>query len=175
MKIISKDKAKELGELYYFTGQPCKHGHIAVRKVCNSACYECHRERQKKYWKANPGKYLKKSREWAEKNRDKNNAYKAKYRKNNPEKIYALTRLKQAEKLQRTPAWLTGDDIWMMREIYELAALRTKLTGVKWEVDHIIPLRGKLVSGLHVPSNLQVITQAENRRKHRTWDPDNGE
>jgi hypothetical protein len=43
MKIISKSEAKELGLKRYFTGKPCKHGHIAERKVSKSTCVECSR------------------------------------------------------------------------------------------------------------------------------------
>jgi len=46
-----------------------------------------------------------------------------------------------------------------------LAALRTKLFGFSWHVDHVLPLQGKKVSGLHVPSNLQVIPWADNVSK----------
>ena len=53
----------------------------------------------------------------------------------------------------------------MIRETYELSVLRSKITGIKWEVDHIIPLQGKIVSGLHVPTNLRVIPASENRAK----------
>jgi len=74
-------------------------------------------------------------------------------------------RLRQARKAQRTPGWLTEDDYWMIKEAYLLAALRTKMFGFQWHVDHIIPLCGRNVSGLHVPSNLQVIPGAENMRK----------
>jgi hypothetical protein len=68
-------------------------------------------------------------------------------------------------KAKRTPKWLNSDDIWMMEEAYTLAALRTKIFNFAWEVDHTIPLRGKLASGLHVPHNLQVIPKVDNRNK----------
>jgi len=66
---------------------------------------------------------------------------------------------------KRTPAWLTEDDCWMMRQAYELCAMRSDITGIKHHVDHIIPLRGKIVSGLHVPFNLQVVPAAFNLKK----------
>jgi len=74
-----------------------------------------------------------------------------------------------AEKISRCPIWLTGNDFLQMRGIYVLAQIRTKNTGVKWVVDHIIPFRGKIVSGLHVPDNLQVITATENFTKNNFY------
>jgi 5-methylcytosine-specific restriction endonuclease McrA len=47
----------------------------------------------------------------------------------------------------------------------------TKETGINYEVDHIIPLQGKLASGLHVYNNLQIITQSENRSKNNKYTP----
>jgi hypothetical protein len=71
----------------------------------------------------------------------------------------------RSNKDKRTPKWLTEEDIWMISEAYELASIRTKLFGFVWEVDHIVPLRGKLVSGLHVPHNLQIIPKVDNVKK----------
>lgn len=78
---------------------------------------------------------------------------------------------RRASLLQRTPKWLTDDDHWIMEQAYELATLRTKMFGFSWHVDHIIPLRGKYASGLHVPTNLQVIPYIENLRKHSRFIP----
>ena len=66
---------------------------------------------------------------------------------------------------KRTPCWLQEDDFWLMEQAYELANLRTRLFGFRWDVDHIVPLHGKLVSGLHVPHNLQVLPAKSNRDK----------
>jgi hypothetical protein len=87
------------------------------------------------------------------------------YAKNSLHIILANNKKAKTAKLKRTPKWLSKDDIWMMQEAYELAAKRSKLFGFTWEVDHIIPLQGRNVSGLHVPLNLQVIPRVVNRVK----------
>ena len=66
-------------------------------------------------------------------------------------------------KLRRaSPSWI---DLAALRSHYKRARALTLATGVQHEVDHIVPLGGKLVSGLHVPWNLQVVTRAVNRSK----------
>src|SRR5512137_1565522 len=87
------------------------------------------------------------------------------YKRNNPSKNLAYLAKRRCAQLKRTPAWLTETDRWMIEQAYELSALRTKLFGFSWHVDHVIPLQGKYVSGLHVPTNLQVIPATENLRK----------
>lgn len=77
---------------------------------------------------------------------------------------------RRAVKLQRTPAWLTDIDKERIQNEYKLAALQTKLTGEPWHVDHIIPLQGELVSGLHVPSNLRAIRGKENLSKSNNFE-----
>jgi len=69
----------------------------------------------------------------------------------------------------RTPKWLTKSDKIEIRWAYQIAKERTRDTGIQWHVDHIIPLKGKIVSGLHVPSNLQIITAKENFKKRNKF------
>ena len=92
------------------------------------------------------------------------------YKKANPHKNALKEAKRRSAKLQRTPNWITEDDRWMIAQAYELASLRTKLFGFQWEVDHIIPLQGKLASGLHVPTNLQVVPFTINRQKHNRYE-----
>jgi hypothetical protein len=81
---------------------------------------------------------------------------------------YAATR--RAIKLQRTPHWLTEIDKERIQNEYKLAALQSKITGEPWHVDHIIPLQGEFVSGLHVPSNLKAIRGKDNMSKHNKFE-----
>jgi transcriptional regulator with XRE-family HTH domain len=72
----------------------------------------------------------------------------------------AATRAKyNAAKLQRTPQWLTDIDIIEIKEYYRAASL------IGAHVDHIVPLQGKNISGLHVPWNLQLLHPRLNIRK----------
>lgn len=79
--------------------------------------------------------------------------------------VNAFTAKRKADLLQRTPGWLSADDLWLLQEAYTLARVRTDLFGFQWHVDHVLPLRGKKVSGLHVPNNIRVIPAADNLRK----------
>lgn len=80
----------------------------------------------------------------------------------NPAKVAANVRGRQARLLSATPAWANKAAI---DAIYQLARDATELTGVEHEVDHIVPLKGRNVCGLHVENNLQVLTKADNRKK----------
>lgn len=102
---------------------------------------------------------------WREANKEKMQLARRAWREANRHKDRAYVRKRQAAKLLRTPSWLSEDDYWMMEEAYEIAVKRTKLFGFQWDVDHIYPLQGKTVSGLHVPLNLQVIPGVINSSK----------
>jgi len=70
--------------------------------------------------------------------------------------------IRRAAKIQRTPKWLTEQELELIAGFYAESKLREKETGIKFNVDHIVPLQGKTVCGLHVPWNLQVITAYDN-------------
>ncbi len=76
--------------------------------------------------------------------------------------INALVAKRNAAKRNATPSWV---DMERVREFYERAAFLTQATGVRHEVDHIYPLQGELVCGLHCEANLQILTKSENIRK----------
>lgn len=67
---------------------------------------------------------------------------------------------------QRTPKWVDIKDIKL---VYKKARQITRETGVQHHVDHIVPLRGRFVSGLHTPDNLQIISAIENMKKSSGW------
>lgn len=88
------------------------------------------------------------------------------YRKANPHKVTKYLANRRARIIQATPSWANQ---FFIEEAYHLAQLREAVVGGKWEVDHVIPLRGKNVCGLHVETNLAVITQTQNRSKHNSF------
>jgi hypothetical protein len=108
---------------------------------------------------------------WAAKARARVKAATQAWKLVNKHRVNALYKKRCADKLRRTPKWLAEEDFWLMGQAYELAQLRNKVTGIQWHVDHIIPLRGANVSGLHVPLNLQVIPAIENISKGAKWAP----
>lgn len=103
---------------------------------------------------------LKNTIEWRTKHKEKNQTWKL----NNIGKVRADTAKRRLSKMQRTPPWL---DVVQNAEIeftYEYCAVLRSI-GLNYHVDHIVPLQGKFVSGLHVPWNLQVIPAEENIQK----------
>lgn len=108
------------------------------------------------------------SLEWSRANPEKKAAASADWAQRNKPKRVAYERNREASKLQRTPAW--ADMGWILHA-YEVAADMTAKVGEPYHVDHEIPLQGKLVSGLHVYENLQVIPGVENIRKHNSFNP----
>jgi hypothetical protein len=140
-----------------------------TRAAANKAWWAAHAEdlptARRDYRAANKDAISTRDREYYAANKERIAARRKAYRAENAAAIAAYNRARQAAKVQRTPNWLSADDHWLMAQAYELAALRTKLFGFPWHVDHILPLHGRRVSGLHVPTNLQVIPGTDNCKK----------
>lgn len=132
-----------------------------------SACKPCVATYMGLYYSNNKEKVMGRVIEWVERNRERHNKKCSRWVKRNRGKVNARTARRYASKTQATPKWVSQNPemLWMINEVYDLAKLRTDTTGKKWEVDHIIPIRGKDVCGLHTPFNLQVVLQSENRKK----------
>ena len=181
----TRKEAMHFGATHYFTGQPCKHGHIAPRKVKGS-CVECLRvewqqaaDKRAEYFKQyNKREDVKDSKhEWYQKNRDKVIAaaqtrpaeqlreYRNAWKENNKVQVRADTKARRRKHRQATPKWLTRAQKSQIRQLYQIAITMSQTTGEQYVVDHIVPLRSDEVCGLHVPWNLRVITQEENLRK----------
>ena len=177
----TRAEAKALGAKYYFTGEPCKHGHIAPRKT-KGVCTECMRlewEESNEKRKSKPKSEASKAaaKRYYARNRDaviaraaarpshETRVYKDRYNQRNPEYRKAQTSLRKRRHREATPPWVTAEQKREMRELYLIAQRMTKTTGERYVVDHIVPLISDEVCGLHVPWNLRVITQEENLKK----------
>ena len=154
--------AKELPR--YFTGKSCSKGHISERYTSNKTCCDCGNTTANKAKSKNPDKYYESNRIWRQNNPDKSAEYTQRYTSKNKGKRNLWTANYRNVKVSRMPSWLNNGHIAEIESIYEYcSALRQ--TGLDYHVDHIVPLRGETVSGLHVPWNLQVIPGSENMSK----------
>jgi len=134
----------------------------------------------KQYRKDNPEKIKALAKEWAKDNPEKikeyakkatkawherNPEYLKEHYKANKERYVAARARRRAAQDSATPSWLTAIDKAMIQEMYDVSEARYIQTGIKHHVDHIVPINGKGVAGMHVPWNLQVITAHENLSK----------
>lgn len=156
-----KDKSKSLGVDGY-----CKLCRIKYVRRYQETHTESTKEHKRNWHKKNPTyceQYRKANpeyfRQWNDNNKDKLSVYYKTWRDKNPEKVKAQNAKYRAHKGKGTPKWLSLEHRRQILEIY-------KNCPSDKEVDHIIPLRGQNVSGLHVPWNLQYLAPIQNRRKN---------
>ena len=121
------------------------------------------------YRKENLEKLRAYHKQWREANKEKLKAYHSAHVKANLDQYAERNRRREARKVNATPKWANR---FFISEAYALAKLRTKMLGVVHHVDHIVPLKNKLVCGLHVEANLQVIPSLENCVKNNRYWPD---
>ncbi len=132
-------------------------------------CIPCCKTYSKNHYQENKQDYIEKAKSWQSENKDKRKQILSKHKRENRAKHTADTAKYRADKDKRTPNWLTEFDHIHIKALYQLAAMRTRESGFPWHVDHVIPLRGKNVSGLHTPSNMRVIPGEENVRKNNVY------
>jgi hypothetical protein len=197
----TREEALENNEKFFFTGVPCKYGHVSYRYCANGRCSECARIRTKTIKDKYPANLL-----WISKNEGKNpesiskkryfgidcekcglnerflvnnicvhcarnnmkplskeaNERKKKLKRlwdiKNSKKIAAYNAAQNKRKKTASPKWLSKSDKNKMMEFYI-----NRPEG--YECDHIIPLFGKTVCGLHVYWNMQYLKTVENNRK----------
>jgi hypothetical protein len=170
-----KHAAKLRGDKHYFTGIPCKRGHIALRFTKCGSCMECKVEANAKKSKNLTEEQIKKRNEYQRLYASKwlsehpeayisRQIYKKTWVKNNPEKVLANKAKRRSSEIKRTPSWLNAGHWFEIESIYAYCA-SLRYIGLDYHVDHIVPLQGKNVSGLHMPWNLQIIHATENFQK----------
>lgn len=142
-----------------------------------SSCKDCNNERRRNSYAENPDPTLARNKVYADSHKKEIAEYLAKYGKDNreslrgyhrdwsqewrdksPGKAAAKTQFYNASKLQQSPKWLTKEQLAEIGKIYANCPKG-------YHVDHILPLRGKDVRGLHVPWNLQYLRASENKSK----------
>lgn len=185
--LFNKNRSKRDG-----IADSCRECMKAYLKKYHAANLEAHAERMREHYQANKEAYKARSRKWErdnierkrelraryrernqekirvfsqvdwQKHNEKRLAKKKVYRTENPEKGMAHVRKRQARKLSAMPEWADRKKI---EAFYKLASDLSRSTGVMHHVDHIYPLQGSKVCGLHNEFNLQVITAAENHAK----------
>ena len=161
----SRKEALETGSKLY-TGAPCKKCGSRVRYTSTSNCQQCAQARGREYAKTyrteNPQKSKAAYDNWKSKYPDRYRKSKEKYRKANKAAVNAACAKRKAHIKERTPDWMRPDKIL---QIYKMAQLASAATGVEHHVDHVVPLRGETVSGLHVENNLEIVPYWENLEK----------
>lgn len=109
------------------------------------------------------------TRKWSSENRDRKYQIDLEFKKKNRALVTSYKAKYRAARRMATPPWLSEEQNQQIRAVYEEARRLSLETGIPHEVDHIVPLAGRIVSGLHVPWNLRAIPKVENNRRPRIY------
>lgn len=178
----TRKEAQILGVPHYFTGKPCKHGHVALR-LLKGTCVECRKmewaesnERRKEYFKTSPTvkaikrRYYERNKEAvkaraAARPREERRRHGKTHKAANLDYYRALTNARRRRHRQATPKWVTATERHQIRCLYAQARELSTALGTPYEVDHILPLNSDVVCGLHVLINLRIVPKEDNLKK----------
>lgn len=147
-KVCTKcKKDKPLGDYYKNRSQ---------KSNLNPSCKDCQNKANKKSLSLGDAKQRK---------NEYDRAYMKSYNRENRATRTSQENFRRARKLEATPPWLTGSQKAHINRTYKLAQMMQEVTGDTYHVDHIVPLQGKNVCGLHVPWNLQALRADLNLKK----------
>lgn len=150
---ISRAEAKARGLRHFLPEEPCRKGHTSKRRTSDAGCLECHAEYMRGWLAKSPiarEQAVRRATLWQKENTLK--------RRRNSTRSRAGLR-------GATPPWLTEEQRREIADFYWLAQDCSIVSGGKYHVDHIVPIAGENVCGLHVPWNLQVLPGHINRSK----------
>lgn len=153
------------GATTYETGMPCVRGHFGERRI-SGQCVACKRIAAKEKYDIDSRRQLAASANWRSRNRDRHLEMVRQWEKNNRDKKNEHRARRRSIEKKAYPLWA---DRKAIADIYREA----RASGLV--VDHVIPLSGKLVCGLHVHTNLQLLTAHENKKKHNRMPNGSGE
>jgi hypothetical protein len=169
MKTCSKcDEVKPLSDFYITRGKHiswCKCCSSKIAKALNQKFNEQRTAKKREHYHQNIETIKEQKRINYSANKEKILAKNRKWANNNTHLLVARNIARRKKLQQHTLPCLTPMDLLCMKSIYQVAAMRNRESDHKWEVDHIIPIAGDSVCGLHVPWNLRVVTMQENRSK----------
>ena len=129
-----------------------------------SAVRKAHRSREDVRAEATATK-----RKWRAANPERHRKAQLDFYANNKEIVCIYAAKRRARKKKAMPSWLTEDQIQQIKEVYAEAKRLEEKTGIPHHVDHIVPLVGRIVCGLHVPWNLRAIPKADNLSRPRIY------
>ncbi len=140
----------------------CKKCGTATQRYADGKCKPCAHRKAQAYYERNKAAIKKRHLQYAQENAEKKRKIASEWAKANRARRAEMWAAYYTAKMTAMPQWV---DRKAIQAIYERARQATIETGIQHHVDHIIPLQGEMVSGLHVPWNLQVLTARENAAK----------
>jgi len=192
VQFSTRASARAAGAITYFTGKPCKNGHVSGRYTASANCVSCQiireaaRFKVKSAAKKKSGVSLRpraKAIASGEKTystgkpciaghiseRDTTSGLCLICRRLRDKRLRSLGFGRNKFERRALVKWA---DLSKIKAIYSERDTRNAQGSIRWNVDHIVPLRSKLVCGLHNEHNLAVIPSIDNSRKSNKYWPD---